>query len=317
MFLQTRNNWSERCSSSRRASCGFTVLELLVAISIIGVMIAMLLPAVLYARESARRITCVNQMRQLGIGLQQYHSTRQRLPASWSYTESDKHFVYGWGTAVLDDIEQSAIRQRFDARQRPTSEVFAALQEFDLALLKCPSDITEPTFELVVSSETATTTTPSHAPFLQMSGSSRLGEVMTLPTANYVGVFGTSEADDFAEFGTTLPRASADGAVVHDRKVRWKDLQRGLSNTMLVGERTMATVPSTWFGVDLRGEDAPCRVVGSAITRPNCETCDECEFSSRHTGGANFLWADGHVDEIADSIETQVYRTFAVRVSSE
>jgi prepilin-type processing-associated H-X9-DG protein len=130
---------------------------------------------------------------------------------------------------------------------------------------------------------------------------------MTLPTANYMGVFGTTEADDEP---TTLP---SDGTIVHDRRVRMADLERGTSRTLLVGERTMAMVPSTWLGVDASGEDAQCRLVGSAMTRPNCEECDECEFSSRHSGGTNFLWADGHVELIADDVETALYRQYSQR----
>jgi prepilin-type processing-associated H-X9-DG protein len=49
------------------------------------------------------------------------------------------------------------------------------------------------------------------------------------------------------------------------------------------------------------------------MTRPNCGECDECEFSSRHSGGANFLWADGHVDLLADDVETAVYRQYSQR----
>ena len=75
----------------------------------------------------------------------------------------------------------------------------------------------------------------------------------------------------------------------------------------------MARAPSTWLGVDVLGEDAECRLVGSAITRPNCEECDECEFDSRHPGGVNFLWADGRVGLVSDSVDTAVYRQSSQR----
>jgi prepilin-type processing-associated H-X9-DG protein len=86
-----------------------------------------------------------------------------------------------------------------------------------------------------------------------------------------------------------------------------------MSRTLVVGERTMARVPSTWLGVDLRGEDAACRLVGSAMTHPNCRECDECEFASRHAGGANFLWADGRVDLLSEAIDSAEYRRLARR----
>ena len=101
------------------------------------------------------------------------------------------------------------------------------------------------------------------------------------------------------------PSAALDGLVA--------ELQRGLSNTMLIGERTTSLLPSTWLGVDFRGEDAACRLVGTAYTSPNCRECDECEFSSRHAGGANFLWGDGRVQLVSETIDTAEYRRFARR----
>ena len=101
--------------------------------------------------------------------------------------------------------------------------------------------------------------------------------------------------------------------MIAGRPVRFADLRRGLSHTLLVGERTMAMIPSTWLGVDIQGEDATCRLVGSAITQPNCTDCDECEFASRHVGGVNFLWADGHVDLLSEDIDPAEYRQLARR----
>jgi len=95
--------------------------------------------------------------------------------------------------------------------------------------------------------------------------------------------------------------------------VRFADLQRGQSHTIIVGERTTAMVPSTWFGVHFRGEDAACRLVGSAMTNPNCETCDECEFGSRHSGGSNFVWGDGHVSLLMHDIDPHEYQILAKR----
>jgi prepilin-type processing-associated H-X9-DG protein len=72
-------------------------------------------------------------------------------------------------------------------------------------------------------------------------------------------------------------------------------------------------VPTTWLGVNFLGEDAACRLVGSAITAPSCDFCDECEFASRHTNGANFVWADGHVSLINRDIDQSQYQSFSKR----
>ena len=122
-----------------------------------------------------------------------------------------------------------------------------------------------------------------------------------------MGVYGTVEADE------TFPAPAGDGPIIADRAVRYADLQRGQSHTLLVGERPASMVPSTWFGVNFQGEDAACRLVGSAITSPSCESCDECEFGSRHSGGSNFAWADGHVCLVTSDIEPREYQLLAKR----
>jgi prepilin-type processing-associated H-X9-DG protein len=122
-----------------------------------------------------------------------------------------------------------------------------------------------------------------------------------------LGVFGTVEADD------SYPAPFGDGSIISGRRVRFTELERGQCHTLLVGERTAAMAPSTWLGVDFHGEDAACRLVGSAMTSPNCVSCDECEFSSRHWKGTNFVWADGHVDLVVDDISPVEYRRLAKR----
>ncbi len=287
---------------------GFTVCELLVVVSCIGVLLAFLLPVVVYARESARRATCCSQLRDLGIAVHAYHDRQRKFPTAWRIHTPPSSFIRGWATELLPEIGEASIAESL--RNRTSS--IAALSDVSLAILLCPSDITEPTFQLLPDGET----TPVAA---LMAASVNGGNVsrmpMTLPTASYVGVYGTKEADeqelDEADLDDeVLP---SDGTIVHDRRVRIADLERGPSKTLLVGERTMAMVPSTWLGVDVTGEDAQCRLVGSAMTRPNCDECDECEFSSRHSGGANFLWADGHVELIGDDVETALYRQYSQR----
>ncbi len=71
--------------SQRRSQSGFTLVELLVVIAIIGILVALLLPAVQAAREAARRMQCVNQLKQIGLAIQNFHSARNQYPTSHSY----------------------------------------------------------------------------------------------------------------------------------------------------------------------------------------------------------------------------------------
>lgn len=285
---------------------GFTVCELLVAMACLGAMLALVLPAVAWARESARRAVCGSQLRNLGVAIQCYHERRGALPAAWRSSTTEPDFLWGWTTELLPELGERALGETLGRAPAAGDRMSYA----SLALMLCPSDITEPTFELRAQQSHLTRwalRAPDTLP-RQFVASPRI-----LPTASYVGVFGTSEADDRIPVPGGFAAPPSDGSIVHDRRIRLADLERGAAVTLLVGERTMAMVPSTWLGVDAFGEDAQCRLVGSAMTRPNCEACDECEFSSRHAGGANFLWADGHVELVNDHVDTTLYRQYSQR----
>ena len=289
-------------ADDRRA---FTILELLVTVAIIGLLIAILLPALMAVRESARCMQCKNNLREIGLSIQQHHDSVKRFPNAWTVA-SDKVSGFGWAVSLLPFLEESALARSINSKLPVTAVQNDATRSVDLAIMRCPSDISEATFELLP--EPA-----HHGSSLQASNASTAPTsdpnlpLVRLPTANYVGVYGTLEADE------TFPAPAGDGAIVSDRSVRIADLQRGPSHTIIVGERPTAMVPSTWYGVTFKGEDAACRLVGSAISSPNCEPCDECEFGSRHSGGANFAWADGHVTLVRDDVDAQEYQQLSKR----
>ena len=271
---------------------GFTVLELLVTAAIISTLAAILLPAVGSAREAARRMQCVNHLRQIGLALHSYHDQEGCLPAGWQWGPAETS-GYGWAVPLLPYLEQRAVYAQVN-RNLPVGDFEnEAVRHTALEVFLCPSDVA--THEHMVYADGAGPVSLNPVPLIE------------LPTANYVGVFGTVEPDD------QIPPPPGDGTFVCARPVSFSELERGLSNTIIVGERTMAKVPSTWLGIDFAAEDAACRLVGNALTSPNCESCDECEFDSRHSGGANFLWADGHVHFISESIDSDEYQRISQR----
>jgi prepilin-type processing-associated H-X9-DG protein len=202
-------------------------------------------------------------------------------------------------------LGQNSLRQGIAANLPVDAVQNDAARRSDIAIMRCPSDISEPSFDLYREIKAAGSAGASSAG--SSAATAYEAAITQLPTANYAAVYGTIEADD------GFPAPPGDGPIVHGKRVSMEDLQRGQSHTIIVGERTMAMVPTTWLGVDFRGEDAACRLVGSAITAPSCEFCDECEFASRHSGGSNFVWADGHVSVVSSDIDAEAYRTLARR----
>ena len=269
---------------------GFTILELLISMGVVTVLAALVLPAIGSAREMARGVECVSRLRQTGVALHAHHDQRGQLPVGWSWEPEGKS-AYGWAVELLPFMEQQQLYRQISRDQPLDQQAGFELRRALLPMFLCPSDVFEPLFVL----------------YEESSSSGPGAAVMELPTASFVGVFGTKEADD------GIPAPLGDGVFLEDQPVRFSEITRGLSNTLCVGERTAARVPSTWLGVPANGEDAACRLVGSAFTSPNCNVCDECEFGSRHPGGSNFLWGDGRVTLVSENISTAEYRMLARR----
>jgi len=110
-----------RPTRADHSSLGFTLVELLVVIAIIGVLVALLLPAVQAAREAARRAQCINNLKQIGVAMHNYHSAHNKLPYATTYKEGGSGEVtgYPWTVLIFPYIEEQGLRDQLDdIRQR-------------------------------------------------------------------------------------------------------------------------------------------------------------------------------------------------------
>ena len=136
---------------SRCRDKAFTLVELLVVIAIIGILIALLLPAVQAAREAARRMQCANNLKQLGLAMHNYHGALNTFPPGFMVLTHQGQIGGGWawGVFLMPYIEQSSLKDRLSPTKYTLSEVvsnpdlFSMLQE-NVSVFRCPSSPMEP-----------------------------------------------------------------------------------------------------------------------------------------------------------------------------
>ncbi|MDR0870506.1 MAG: DUF1559 domain-containing protein [Planctomycetaceae bacterium] len=314
-----------RFQSKRAKQNAFTLVELLVVIAVIGVLIGLLLPAVQAAREAARRMSCTNNLKQIGIALHNYHGVHNALPAAWfGYDAHNNPDPLGnpgwaWAAAILPFVEQSNVQSNFIHYDKPVSD--AANDAARIAVLKlfrCPSD-------------PQTKQTYTIEEFEELHGHKdeeehRHGEhddKMEFALANYVANFGTFDTDDAEEFAETNPHTvfETDGVFYHNSCLNFAAVIDGLSNTLFVGERTSKTGKQTWVGMPPNDGCFPAMLVGSTNDtegRPlGKKNGSPHGFSSEHPGGANFLFGDGSVHFHSETMDVNVLKALSTRFGGE
>ena len=280
-----------------RPRLAFTLVELLVVITIIGILIALLLPAVQAAREAARRLQCSNNLKQIGLALHNYHTAHKSFPcgagmAPYSEGMSQGYCSIGWHVDILPYIEQQSLYEGGPAVALP--------------VYVCPS-----AGEVVAD----------------------LGDPR--PGTSYFGVTGAGKNGRFKDLEDShCGDYYTDGVFYPLSSTRVADIRDGTSNTLAVGERTY--VIRSWKSGTLweTNPDTKVCVYSAKNVRwpinisldevgyyafdsnapsgaPKTLLFNDVMYGSRHPGGAQFAFADGSVHFLPETIDLTVYQDLA------
>ncbi|MEO8498190.1 MAG: DUF1559 domain-containing protein [Planctomycetota bacterium] len=281
----------------------FTLVELLVVIAIIGILVALLLPAVQAAREAARRMSCYNNLKQIGLALHNYHDTYQALPMGWIGLETPNGRVlsegepgWGWAAHLLPFIEQNTVTDIVRDTLPIIDPLNQAARDTHLPIYRCPSDANSRQFF-----------------DLEDAGGAVLA---TVPTANYVGMFGTTELADCEGLAPGV-QCRGTGAFYHNSSTRFRDFIDGTSSTLLVGERSSKHGGSTWLGAVPGADESFARILAITDHPPNSPGSHLDDPGSYHPAGTNFVFADGSVHLIVETIDLNVYYGLATLQGGE
>jgi prepilin-type N-terminal cleavage/methylation domain-containing protein/prepilin-type processing-associated H-X9-DG protein len=232
-------------SSNRLTGNGFTLVELLVVIAVIGILVGLLLPAVQAAREAARRIQCANHLKQISLGVLTYESTHRLMPPTFTGAggprPGDSSGLYSWLALILPQLEQQALYQSIDFRL-PMGQLGGTPEAPDYWHWHVPADSPN---ALAAATVVSTYLCPSDA----LVVTDQLGPARPAP-GSYAGNVGwarratglTGDGAPLAQINGAMPAINPQLASPWQTgRIGLRDFSDGLSNTALISERRMNT----------------------------------------------------------------------------
>ncbi len=298
----------------RSLRSGFTLIELLVVIAIIAVLIALLVPAVQQAREAARRMQCVNNLKQIGLAMHNFHDVRLRLPNGRLLNRgSQSSWAQSIWTSILPYIDQKNLFDKIDVTKPMIPDNATALAT-PVPMFNCPSDPTE----LVRTDRFLAGGIPFNHPAGALSYRGSGGSNWNSGNYRHVettGRFAGGRRADCCNNGM-FTGGYFDLPDPNDRNevfTRFADVTDGLSNTVMTGESINEWSNFGWWywnNVTLGISAFPMNIcrelksgcVGSSLNHG---------YNSWHNSGANFGFGDGSVKFLSQNIDMKVYYAIA------
>ena len=314
------------CATKSRRR-GFTLIELLVVVAVIAIIIALLLPVVQQAREAARRTQCMNNLKQMGIAISNFHTAHNRFPpAAMTFGFPDKsEYTPGmlWSGHILPQMEQSNLYRMIgtDVDDAEVLENIYNACRTSISTYRCPSTNVDVQF--------------AKARWTRFSG--------RIPMTYLACGSGTWDVESGPDQRVGDPMS--DGIMFRDSQIGAEDVTDGLSNTILVGDAIHADhwgrdhdklwqvvdhwyiwspeQHEGWFGDHYRRDGS--EAMGTTGAPPNAMVepgkwninQKELSFSSRHPGGLQAVFGDGHVQFISQSIDRGVWSSMGTRADGD
>jgi prepilin-type N-terminal cleavage/methylation domain-containing protein/prepilin-type processing-associated H-X9-DG protein len=324
---------------------GFTLIELLVVIAIIAVLIGLLLPAVQKIREAANRMSCANNLKQMGLALHNYHDTNKSFPSgvisqlkdpSWRLPPGNcnafpDEYGPGWSffALILPHLEQDNLYRSINFNLPVSDPANADARRTPVKTYLCPSDAG---FHLVNVGTCGSPPQVVNAPKPLADGA----------MCSYVGCLGGGDANNPDPLYACYEYQPFNGVFHRNSKIRIADITDGTSNTIGVGERSNTFVDSIWAGLIPTSElvynqsnpppqfdptlNQPCQnwrppitaiVVHGRQYMPNASNGSPASFHGQHNNGCNFLLMDGSCRYISNGVQLATFRALCTRNNGE